>query len=99
MEYVEGAALNVLKTRQPQRLFAWDYRALLVKQLYDALDDAHNEKVIHRDLKPANLMVDAKGRLKLADFGMAAVVSDSMSRVSALHFAWVSDGGSNSVRR
>jgi hypothetical protein len=53
-------------------------------QLCAALDYAHGERVIHRDLKPANLMIDSRRRLKLADFGLARVVSDSMSRLSEM---------------
>jgi sugar lactone lactonase YvrE len=64
---------------------SWDYLRPLVAQLCAALEYAHGEKVIHRDLKPANLMVDSRGRLKLADFGIAAVASDSMSRISMRH--------------
>lgn|GEM_PF-2483415 len=85
MEYVDGPNLSRLRLQQPDRLFAWDYLAPLVRQLCDGLDYAHGEKVIHRDLKPANMMLDSRGRLKLADFGIAAVVSDSMSRVSLKH--------------
>ncbi|MEQ2006794.1 MAG: family 16 glycoside hydrolase [Limisphaerales bacterium] len=85
MEFVDGPNLSRLRLQQPGRLFAWDYLAPLVKQLCDGLDYAHSERVIHRDLKPANMMLDSRGRLKLADFGIAAVVSDSMSRVSLKH--------------
>jgi len=82
MEYVDGQPLSRLKAEQPQRCLAWDYLKPLVKQLCDALDYAHGEHVIHRDLKPANLMVDGRGRLKLADFGLAVVVNDSLNRLS-----------------
>ncbi len=82
MEYVEGANLSELRLQQPERVFQWSFLEPLVKQLCDALEYAHGERVIHRDLKPANMMLDGRGRVKLADFGLAATVSDSLSRVS-----------------
>ena len=42
----------------------------------------HEKGLIHRDLKPANMMVDGGGNLKLADFGIAASMADSLSRSS-----------------
>jgi serine/threonine protein kinase/WD40 repeat protein len=82
MEYVDGPNLSDLRLEQTERVFTWKYLEPLVKQLCEALDYAHSEKVIHRDLKPANMMLDSRGRLKLSDFGIAAQVSDSISRVS-----------------
>jgi formylglycine-generating enzyme required for sulfatase activity len=82
MEYVDGPNLVGLRMQQADRVLTWELLRPLVKQLCAALDYAHTEGVIHRDLKPANVMLDRKGRLKLADFGIAAIVSDSLSRVS-----------------
>lgn len=82
MEYVDGMTLNGWRLQQAKQVFTWEQLAPLVKQLCAALEYAHGEGVIHRDLKPANVMMDRKGRVKLADFGIAAVVTDSMSRVS-----------------
>jgi hypothetical protein len=83
MEYVDGPTLTVWRLEQPKQVLAWGQLAPLLQQLCAALEYAHGEGVIHRDLKPANVMLDSRGRVKLADFGIAAVVSDSMSRVSA----------------
>ena len=85
MEYVEGWTLTAVRVEQPSRVLSWEYLRPLVQQLCAALDYAHGERVIHRDLKPGNVMVDSRGRLKLADFGIAATVSDSVSRVSNRH--------------
>jgi serine/threonine protein kinase len=43
----------------------------LFKQVYGALSYIHEKGIIHCDLKPANLMVDDKGQIKLADFGIS----------------------------
>jgi serine/threonine protein kinase len=85
MEYVDGPTLALVRLQQPSRVVPWSSLRPLMEQLCAGLDYAHGERVIHRDLKPANMMVDSKGRLKLADFGIAATVSDSMSRISLRH--------------
>ena len=82
MEYVDGPNLSELRLEQPDRVFKWSFLEPFVRQLCDALEYAHKENIIHRDLKPANMMLDRRARLKLADFGIAATVSDSVSRVS-----------------
>lgn len=70
MEYVEGADVATLL-----RSGAFDASVALslFGQLCDAIQYAHDEGVTHRDIKPANLLVDRKGRLKVADFGLAKV--------------------------
>jgi len=40
-------------------------------QLLNGIEHCHRHRVLHRDLKPANLLIDRRGSLKLADFGLA----------------------------
>ncbi len=71
MEYVDGANVRTLLDAgklDPERALQ------VVAQVCDALQYAHDEGVVHRDIKPENLLLDRKGRVKIADFGLARIV-------------------------
>jgi len=72
MEYVDGVNLRKLLTTgelSPQQALA------IVPQVCDALQFAHDEGIVHRDVKPENILIDQKGRVKIADFGLAKLIS------------------------
>src|SRR5262249_16452334 len=74
MEYVEGPDLSSILE---ERRLSPEESARLVRQVCFALESAHAENVIHRDLKPQNIMVDASGRARVMDFGLARSVEMS----------------------
>jgi len=83
MEYVDGDTLSNLRADKPRKVFEPDELRDWTSQLCDALDYAHNHaRIVHRDLKPANLMVNQRGDLKVADFGIARSLSDSISKLT-----------------
>jgi serine/threonine protein kinase len=82
MEYVDGVDLHTLRANRPAKVLTWKFLRPLARQICEALAYAHGQRVIHRDLKPANLLLDSNGRVKLGDFGLARVITDSLSRMS-----------------
>ncbi len=71
MEFVDGA--NLRQLGQAGRLSPRE-ALQLIPQICDALQYAHDEGVVHRDIKPENVLVDRKGRVKIADFGLAKIL-------------------------
>jgi serine/threonine protein kinase len=68
MEFVEGTTLHhLIKSTGLKPGQALE----LIVSICEALQYAHVEGVVHRDIKPANVLVDTKGRVKVADFGLA----------------------------
>jgi hypothetical protein len=71
MEYVEG--LNLRQLEQAGKLSPRE-ALQIIPQICDALQFAHDEGIVHRDIKPENVMLDKKGRVKVADFGLARIL-------------------------
>ncbi len=74
MEFVDGEDLSsVLKRlgRVPE-----EKGVEIARQLCSALAAVHDQELLHRDLKPANVMLDGRGKVRLADFGLAATAQE-----------------------
>ena len=71
MEFVDG--VNLRQMLQAGKLAPRDALDLIL-QICEALEYAHGEGVVHRDIKPENILVDKKGRVKIADFGLSKLL-------------------------
>jgi serine/threonine protein kinase len=71
MEFVDG--LNLRQMIAGDKLDPREALAI-VPQVCEALQYAHDEGVVHRDIKPENILIDKKGRVKIADFGLAKLL-------------------------
>jgi serine/threonine protein kinase len=68
MEFVEGQSLAALVEQGPLEI---SQIAEIGMQVADALDAAHNRRIVHRDIKPANISLTERGQVKVLDFGLA----------------------------
>jgi serine/threonine protein kinase len=83
MQYIEGQNLRSVMKAEGMSL---EYVAHIIRQIGQALTNAHDRGIYHRDLKPENIMLQALGEgedhVKLIDFGVATVKD---SQVAANH--------------
>jgi predicted Ser/Thr protein kinase len=78
MEYVDGP--NLRRVEQSSRLAPRE-ALRIIPQICEALQFAHDEGIVHRDIKPENVLLDKKGRVKIADFGLAKLLGQPPQNV------------------
>ncbi len=79
MEYVEGEVLTARIRRGPLSI---RNAVEITLQVVDALVEAHARNIVHRDIKSANIIVNARGQVKVLDFGLAKFLQPPRGRAS-----------------
>lgn len=77
LEYLSGGELFMHLEREG--IFLEDTACFYVAEITLALEHLHSQGIIYRDLKPENILLDAKGHVKLTDFGLCKESIDEHS--------------------
>ena len=72
MPYVPGGSLRAWL--QEKGTLPVDEALRLAREIASALGHAHRHGLVHRDIKPENVLLDARGEVKIADFGLAKML-------------------------
>ena len=81
LDYASKGSLRVIHPRESR--LPLDLVVNYVGQIANALQYAHERKLIHRDVKPENILMGEDGRLLLSDFGIATIVHSTSSMATA----------------
>lgn len=74
MEYVDGTDLRRLLANKD---VTPEHALQVVPQICEALQFAHDQGIVHRDIKPENILIDKRGKIKIADFGLAKLLTET----------------------
>ena len=81
MELIEGITLKQYMQKRGGKL-NWKEALHFITQIMKGLSHAHSRGIIHRDIKPHNIMVLRDGSVKVTDFGIARLMSNSQSTMT-----------------
>jgi serine/threonine-protein kinase len=82
MEYLDGRSLKeLIVSRGPAPV---NVSIEYARQILSALRFAHRHGIVHRDIKPHNVLVDAEGRVKVTDFGIARAGASQMTEAGSI---------------
>lgn len=88
MELIEGITLKQYINRKG--LLNWKETLHFTTQIVKALSHAHSRGIVHRDIKPHNIMILKDGTVKVADFGIARLVSSqntmTQEAIGSVHY-------------
>jgi len=87
LEYVDGTTLEKVLADQKGRGLPAERTRRLLRQMTQALDVVHGQKVVHRDLKPSNILLATEAGTEIAkvtDFGLVKLVDMNLQRTAAL---------------
>jgi hypothetical protein len=82
MEYVQGSSLRQVIDAHPSGL-PYDQVLRYFRQLAEAVEYLHENRIAHRDLKPANIFLE-NDKVKVGDYGLSKVATDSQTQQTAL---------------
>jgi len=81
MEFVDGTDLRrVIQTGELSASEALK----IIPQICEALQYAHEEGIVHRDIKPENILLNKKGQVRIADFGLAKLLDRPSTRPTSM---------------
>ncbi|EFJ08236.1 hypothetical protein SELMODRAFT_90224 [Selaginella moellendorffii] len=77
LEYMDGGTLAHVLKRHPR--IEEPYLATITQYVLKGLLYLHSNKIVHRDIKPSNLLLNSKGEVKIADFGVSTELASTFA--------------------
>ncbi|CAD6003439.1 Serine/threonine protein kinase [Agreia sp. COWG] len=85
MEYLAGGSVSAVLGGLPSQV---DVGMRIVMDAARGLEYIHSLNLLHRDMKPSNLLIDNDGAVKLSDFGLSGIITDSFLPNSGYQLTW-----------